>query len=75
MQPIIQIFFFHVGDISYADDFPLASKDQRNYELLWNSFQKKLEPLTSERFYMAAPGNHEVTCIQASDAACNDDIS
>jgi acid phosphatase len=67
--------FFHVGDISYADDFPLAPKDQRNYELLWNSFQKKLEPLTSERFYMTAPGNHEVTCIQASYAACNDDIS
>lgn len=67
--------FFHVGDMAYADDFVLAPKDQKNYEFLWNSFQKKLEPLTSHRFYMTAPGNHEVTCQQPTDQLCSDDIS
>jgi len=39
----------HVGDISYAD----------GYQLHWDMFMRKIEPISARVPYMVAPGNHE----------------
>jgi hypothetical protein len=57
--------FVHVGDMSYADDAAEAAFPR--YEGEWNNFQNSMEPITSRKFYMTAPGNHEVTCGQWND--------
>lgn len=60
-------FFLHVGDISYADD-PYLQWEL--YEGAWDEFQKNVERISSEHFYMTVPGNHEVTCDQEGDSFC-----
>jgi len=39
----------HAGDISYAD----------GYQLHWDMFMRKIEPIAARVPYMTAPGNHE----------------
>lgn len=53
--PSIDVYI-HPGDISYANDAPLA------YEDSFREWFKNVENATSQAPYMAAPGNHEVWC-------------
>jgi hypothetical protein len=50
-------FVWHVGDISYADDYPSGM-----YEQVWDLFFAMIEPATSHVPYMVLPGNHEENC-------------
>lgn len=63
-------FFMHIGDISYADDKATSPTIAADYEALWDSFQQQVQPVTTTKFYMTAPGNHEVTCTQYGDSIC-----
>jgi hypothetical protein len=54
-------FVLHIGDMSYANDFPSDM-----YEDIWNAWFETLELLMSVRPYMVAPGNHEYHCGQES---------
>eukprot|EP01116_Phalansterium_solitarium_P023525 TRINITY_DN8280_c0_g1_i2.p1 TRINITY_DN8280_c0_g1~~TRINITY_DN8280_c0_g1_i2.p1 ORF type:complete len:430 (+),score=114.27 TRINITY_DN8280_c0_g1_i2:166-1455(+) len=47
-------FFFHVGDISYADD--VESKD---FERTWDAWFELMAPVLPYAPYMVCPGNHE----------------
>lgn len=62
-------FYIHSGDIAYADDYNLGLPLEF-YEQAWNTFQRNIESVTSDNFYMVAPGNHEVTCFQLGDVFC-----
>jgi len=42
---------FHVGDISYADDY-----DGDKYETVWNTFMGIVSPVSSSVPYMVTPG-------------------
>lgn len=68
-------FFLHVGDISYADDHFVPSEIVANYEPTWNTFQQKMQSVTSSSFYMTLPGNHDVTCTQSYDSICTKGIT
>jgi hypothetical protein len=61
--------FVHNGDISYADDYGVLLPPE-TYEGAWNKFQNNVQSITSQKFYMTGPGNHEVTCFQLGDAFC-----
>jgi len=50
-------FVFHVGDMSYADDFNAAS-----YEEVWNAWFTVMQPVMTIKPYMVGPGNHEFSC-------------
>jgi len=50
-------WIFHVGDISYADDY-LGD----DYEAVWNMFFENMQPIMSQVPYMVCPGNHEYNC-------------
>lgn len=67
----------HVGDLAYADYFLKASTQGfygndsiltnatavvENYERLNEAFYDQITPLTAERPYMVAVGNHESNC-------------
>jgi len=57
-------FFYHAGDIGYADDYyryPFRSQ-QHDFEYIWNSWADMMHPITSRVPYMTAPGNHEADC-------------
>ncbi|UJR18394.1 hypothetical protein I4U23_005298 [Adineta vaga] len=58
--------YLRVGDISYADDH-FVEHDPETYKQEWNDFQNAMQPITTTKFYMTEPGNHEVTCIQGHD--------
>jgi len=60
-------FFVHIGDASYADDWYLRGDD---YEGAWNKWQTWMQPVTSTKAYMTAPGNHEATCNEALPFTC-----
>jgi hypothetical protein len=62
-------FFVHNGDISYADDYGLLLPFEL-FEDSWNQFQNNVESISSQKFYMTGPGNHEVTCFQLGDSFC-----
>jgi len=50
-------FIFHIGDISYADDYSSGM-----YESVWNAWFTEMEDITSITPYMVTPGNHEYSC-------------
>jgi len=50
-------FIFHIGDISYADDY-----NSGMYEAVWNAWFTEMEDITSITPYMVTPGNHEYSC-------------
>jgi len=50
-------FIYHVGDISYADDYPSGM-----YELVWDTWFQQIEPSSTLVPYMVLPGNHEYSC-------------
>lgn len=60
-------WIYHIGDISYADDFILEFE---TYEGAWNIYQNKAESFTSVVPYMVLPGNHEVTCTEVLPFFC-----
>lgn len=64
---------FHCGDISYADDYFQPQRQNsswRTYLSSWIDWQVLMEPITSNVSYMTLPGNHEVTCNEASPMIC-----
>ncbi len=60
---------FHIGDISYADDFEPPGPNP-DYEPKTDEFMSLIEPLTTRAGYMVTPGNHDVTCSYKSDEGC-----
>jgi hypothetical protein len=50
-------FVWHIGDISYADDYPGGL-----YEEVWDQWFKQMEPAMRVAPYMVLPGNHEEDC-------------
>lgn len=50
-------FIYHVGDISYADDYPGGM-----YEEVWDTWFQQIEPAATVVPYMVLPGNHEYSC-------------
>jgi len=65
-------WFFHVGDISYADDHNTANPGA--YESTWNTFQTVMQDVTSKQAYMVCPGNHEAACMLAGATGCPDEL-
>lgn len=65
-------FYWHGGDVSYADDSFLhkGCLFKFCYEETWDNFMKSIESFTQEKPYMVAPGNHEADC---HDPACLSD--
>jgi len=66
-------FVLHIGDLSYADDFYLrilSGAPMDTYEGSWDMWQDLMEPITSTTPYMTLPGNHEVTCTEATPFLC-----
>jgi len=61
-------FFIHIGDVSYADDWYLRPGD--DYEGSWDKWQTWMQPVSSTKAYMTLPGNHEVTCTEATPFVC-----
>lgn len=61
-------FVMHIGDISYADDYYLRPGD--TYENSWTKWQDEMESVTQSKAYMTLPGNHEVTCSEATPFLC-----
>jgi hypothetical protein len=51
-------FFYHLGDISYADDVLL--QPFHTYEEIWDSWGIQMANITQEKLYFSLPGNHEV---------------
>ncbi|KAL9644005.1 hypothetical protein ABK040_005473 [Willaertia magna] len=47
-------FIYHIGDISYADDYPSFM-----YQYVWNTWFKEMEEIHPYTAYMTCPGNHE----------------
>jgi hypothetical protein len=47
----------HVGDLSYADC----------NQTLWDSYGELIEPLSSKKMWMVAPGNHEIEFTNAQE--------
>ena len=43
-------FFWHIGDISYADDWYLRPGEE--YERIWNKWMHLMQPVTSSKPYM-----------------------
>lgn len=51
--------FWHVGDISYADDMILGN----HYEDVWDKWTDKMSQIAAaSKPYMVLPGNHEADC-------------
>jgi len=50
-------WIYHVGDISYADDFPASY-----YEVMWNMWFEWNQISMGTVPYMVCPGNHEYSC-------------
>lgn len=61
-------FYYHLGDLSYADDYFLR-KD--TYEGAWNKWSNIMQNITSQKAYMALPGNHEATCNEVMPFFCD----
>lgn len=70
-----------VGDIAYADAWlkeekggylPLNLTDNgAEYDKILNEFYEQIEPISRDRPYMVAVGNHEVSLITPElDAVC-----
>jgi hypothetical protein len=47
----------HVGDLSYADC----------NQTLWDSYGELIEPISSKKMWMVAPGNHEIEFTNAQE--------
>jgi len=60
-------FYFHIGDISYADD----RLREVTFESVWDQFMARIEFAASEVPYMTCPGNHEATCHSFGDFFCD----
>lgn len=56
----------HPGDFGYADDWYLTPSDAADgvnaYEAILEEFYGQLAPVSSQKLYMASPGNHEADC-------------
>ncbi len=61
-------FFYHLGDISYADDTIL--QPFHTYEDIWNEWGKQMSSVTAEKIYQTMPGNHEVLCNEVLPFTC-----
>ena len=63
--------FWHVGDLSYADDY---FYDQLNttYEQAQELWMNRMTPIWNQRPYMTCPGNHDVTCNEGTPNVCAD---
>ncbi|KAF0976862.1 hypothetical protein FDP41_004157 [Naegleria fowleri] len=48
------MFVYHLGDISYADDFPGLI-----YQAIWTKYMIMMEQIMPYTSYMVLPGNHE----------------
>ncbi|KAH8205463.1 hypothetical protein TruAng_000369 [Truncatella angustata] len=59
-------FVVHPGDLAYADDWYLKSKnllDGANaFEAILENFYGQLAPIAGRKPYMASPGSHEANC-------------
>ena len=60
-------FIWHLGDQSYSDD-----RLESSYEITWNQFMNRLQPLASSLPFMTLPGNHEATCNEIIPTLCSD---
>nr|CAG4708299.1 unnamed protein product [Naegleria fowleri] len=49
------LFVYHLGDISYADDYPGLI-----YQAVWSWYMHKMTPIMPYVAYMVLPGNHEM---------------
>lgn len=64
--------FWHIGDLSYADDWPYFTKYfpgkkealNASYEKITESWMTSMTPLWNQKPYMVLPGNHEATVRQ-----------
>ncbi|KAK3240763.1 hypothetical protein CYMTET_49414 [Cymbomonas tetramitiformis] len=54
--------FWHLGDISYADDAIIETPLTFRYEAIYNDWMKELESIAAQKAYMVSPGNHEAEC-------------
>ena len=59
--------FWHIGDLSYADDWALQLS---TYERVTETWMDRQTDLWSTRPYMVLPGNHEATCTEILPAVC-----
>jgi hypothetical protein len=50
-------FVFHIGDMSYADDYYAGY-----YEEVWNAWFTEMQPIMTTKPYQVCPGNHEYSC-------------
>lgn len=57
--------YFHIGDISYADNWLLHNLVTFGYETVWNTFMNVIQRLAATKPYMVLPGNHETECHEA----------
>lgn len=55
-------FVYHVGDISYADDWFHHDPNEFGYENVYNGYMNWMQPIVSAKPYMVLPGNHETEC-------------
>lgn len=55
-------FYFHIGDIAYADNWFLHNLVTFGYENVWNSFMNVIQSFATSKPYMVLPGNHEAEC-------------
>jgi hypothetical protein len=60
-------FVMHVGDISYADDYPSYL-----YERVWDQWFFNMQGILTQIPYMTCPGNHEYSC---EHEGCRDETS
>ncbi|KAK9423435.1 putative Acid phosphatase [Seiridium unicorne] len=64
-------FVVHPGDLAYADDWYLRSKNlldgSNAFEAILENFYGQLAPIAGRKPYMASPGNHEANCQEIPD--------
>ena len=61
--------FWHVGDLSYADDYQALNT---TYEAAQEAWMDRMDGVWSERPYMFCPGNHETSCNEGTPDVCTD---
>lgn len=59
-------FIIHPGDLAYADDWFLKTKNllhgEEAFQAILEQFYDQLAPIAGRKPYMVSPGNHEATC-------------
>lgn len=61
-------FIVHPGDLGYADDWYLRTKNVLNgkdaYQAILEMFYEQLAPIAGRKMYMTGPSNHEAVCAE-----------